>query len=77
MATHYDQWFYYSTGMAHGIKVGAKAMKTLNMLRGNLRLERGPRKFFAQEGLVPGMLMGLAASYGCLLLWLALREIWG
>ena len=76
MATHYHQWFYYSAGLAHGIKVGAKTMKTLNMLR-NSRMERRPRKFFSQDGLVSGMLMGLAVSYGFLLFWLAVKEIWG
>jgi len=76
MATHAHQWFYYSAGLARGLKTGAKTMKTLNMLR-HERVPIGPTKFFAKDGLVSGMLLGVAVSYGFLLFWLAVKEIWG
>lgn len=76
VAPYFHRWFYYSEGVAHGLKAGAKTMKTLNMLR-NGRAARGSGGLFSKEGLIPGMLLGLAVSYGLLLVWLAVKEIWG
>jgi len=76
MATYFHRWLYYSEGVAHGLKAGAKTMKTLNMLR-NGRAAGRSGGLFSKEGLIPGMLLGLAVSYGLLLVWLVVKEIWG
>ncbi len=74
MATQHYKWFYYSAGMSRGIKVGARIMKTLNAMADQPVAAR-VRDLFPKDFL-SGMLIGLVASYGFLLFWLAVKAVW-